>query len=160
MKSEGKKFEEDFKKSVPDDLFYYRLIDGTSSWDGGNARFQAKNICDCLIMGKKWLRLIELKSFKGKSFPFGNIDLGNLEKMVDAFEKKGSSVESSVVFNFRDLEKTFAVDAFSVEKYIQGAERKSIPLAWFEDDKNKWTCALIPQTKKRTRFTYDLSIFR
>ena len=46
MKNEGKKFEEDFKKSVPKNLFYYRFIDGTSAWDGGNARFQAKNICD------------------------------------------------------------------------------------------------------------------
>lgn len=159
MKNPGKKFEEDFKNSVPKELFYYRLIDGTSSWDGGNARFQAKNICDCIVMGKEWLRLIELKSFKGKSFPFGNIDEKNLAKMVEAAYKSGSRVEAYIIFNFRDLEKTFVASAREVKWYIENADRKSIPLSWFEDEPRCFSNK-IPQTLKRTRYSYDLEFLR
>ena len=156
--NEGKKFEEDFKKSVPDELFYYRFKDGTAAWDGGNARFQAKNICDCMIMGFDVLWLIELKSFKGKSFPFGNIDTKNLDKMIEASNKVGSRVNSSVVFNFRDLEKTFIADCIDVKQFMESTDRKSIPLAWFEED---WhTFNQLTQIKKRTRYRYVLDLFK
>ena len=155
--NEGKKFEEDFKNSVPEDYFYYRFRDGTSSWDGGNARFQAKNICDCMIMGFDILWLIELKSFKGKSFPFGNLDLNNLDKMIEAQKKKKSRVNAIIVFNFRDLEETYMVHCDFVKHFIQNTDRKSIPISWFRDE---ILADRIPQTRKRTRYTYDLSEIR
>ena len=33
--NEGKKFEQDFRNSMPEDVFYYRLRDGTAAWSGG-----------------------------------------------------------------------------------------------------------------------------
>ena len=63
--SSGKKFETNFKNSVPDNIFYYRFRDGTSSW-GNKAcegcpknkqltRFQSKNICDCEMFDGDYL---------------------------------------------------------------------------------------------------------
>ena len=41
----GKRFENNFKNSVPENVFYYRFRDGTSSWskeENSLTRFQAK----------------------------------------------------------------------------------------------------------------------
>ena len=71
--NEGKRFEEDIKKSVPSEYFYYRFKDGTGNFNGTkneNVRFQAKNICDCEVMTDNYLFLLELKSHLGKSISF------------------------------------------------------------------------------------------
>ena len=69
----GKQFEADFKASVPNNAYYYRLRDGTSSWDKGeNTRFQMTNDYDNLIFYNGTLYLLELKNTKGKSIPFTN----------------------------------------------------------------------------------------
>ena len=53
IKSTGKIFEEDIKKSVPTGCFYYRFIDNAASFSGGdNVRFTSHNLCDCMVMTK------------------------------------------------------------------------------------------------------------
>ena len=79
----GKKFEENFKKSVPENVFYYRFRDGTSSWDkSSKMRFQAKNICDCMLHDGEYLYLLELKNHKGKSLPLSAIRQNQVDDLL------------------------------------------------------------------------------
>ena len=46
----GKKFENNWKASMPNDIFYYRLKDQAQSFGGASKlRFSLKNPCDCFL---------------------------------------------------------------------------------------------------------------
>jgi len=149
----GKKFEEDFKKSVPECVFYYRFKDGTASWNKSDkVRFQAHNICDCLIFNNVKLFLLELKSHKGKSLPFSCIRDKQLEELFQA--NKFGNIQAGLVINFRDLEETYFIDIDKVMNFIHHSDRKSIPVEFLKAEGK-----FLPQFKKRTRYTYDLIDF-
>lgn len=153
-KNEGKLFEEDFKKSIPFDYGFYRFKDGTGNFGGTkneNVRFQAHNISDCEVMGKKYLFILELKSHKGSSIPFSCIRPTQLKEMSDIKHEK---VKAYFIFNYRDLESTFAIDVQTVKKYIEEADRKSIPIKWVIENGIE-----LKGTKKKVRFRYDLESF-
>ena len=145
----GKRFENNFKKSVPDDVFYYRFKDGTSSWDGGNARFQAANICDCMLFKDGNLFLLELKNHKGKSFPFSCIRDNQLKELCNA-DKYGTM--AGFVINFQDVEETYYCRAIHIKKFMELTDRKSIPISWLIDNGIK-----IQATKLKTNYKYDIS---
>ena len=148
----GKKFEESFKASVPKNVFYYRFKDGTASWDKGEAtRFQAFNICDCMMFDKMTgLLLCELKSHAGKSIPFSCIRDNQLKEMLQASEYQ--FVHPIFIINFRDVEKTFAIDVIKVARFIESGERKSIPIDWLEENGD-----VIRQRKLQVNYRYDIS---
>lgn len=155
MANAGKKFEEDIKKSVPKNLFYYRLRDGTASWGGQeNTRFQQSNICDSVLYdsNEKRLLLLELKSHKGKSIPFSCIRDNQLKELLKADVFKG--IYPGIVFNFRDVEETYYLPISKVSEYILTDERKSFPLAWVMENGIK-----INQHKKKVRYKYDIEGF-
>lgn len=154
MMNEGKKFEEDFKKSVPKSCFYYRFKDGTSSWDKGtNTRFQSKNICDCMVYAYEYgrLYLLELKSHKGKSIPINCIKINQIKGLLEAREYH---IECYVVFNMRDVNETYAIDIRTLKAYIETTDRKSIPISFMKE-----VGELIPQEKKKVRWKYNLENF-
>ena len=155
-KNEGKQFEEDFKKSIPKGYWFYRFKDGTAGFSGeknSNVRFQAHNIADCEVMGNKYLFILELKSHKGSSIPFNCIRATQLKEMSAIDHER---VKAYFVFNFRELENTFAVDVQTVKNYIETSERKSIPVKWIIENGIE-----IKGTKKKVRFRYDLeSLFK
>ena len=64
--NEGKKFEEDFKKSMDKyNIWNYRLRDSSGSWSNNKgSRFTPKNICDYIAYNNGKLYLLELKSHK------------------------------------------------------------------------------------------------
>lgn len=147
----GKIFEEDFKKSVPSNFFYYRFIDGTSSWGGSSAaRFQAKNICDCMVYTGSKLYLFELKSHKGKSLPFSCVRSNQIDGLLLA---RKSNIGCYIVVTFPEVEKTFMVDIQKFKDYMDTTTRKSIPINWLEEN-----CITIKQTIKKIRYKYDLTI--
>lgn len=161
----GKKFEEDFKNSIDDKYFVYRLRDSAGTWQGGtNTRFTSSNICDYIVFANSWLFLLELKSHKGASIPiapkendkgkithYGVIKVNQLEGLNEALKKK--DVEAGFLFNLSDKEKTWFVEVSKVAEAIK-EEKKSLSLEWLEQHGT-----LIPQQKKRTRYKYDLSIY-
>ena len=152
MKNEGKRFEEDFKKSIPTDMFYYRLRDGTSSWgDQANTRFQATNICDYIVFANETLYLLELKSTKGTSIPYTSLRDNQIDGLFDALSKKGD-IRAWFVINFREKEETYMLSVVNVKAFMIESTRKSIDYQFIKDNGK-----LIPQTKKRTRITYDFS---
>jgi len=149
--NEGKKFEQDFKKSIPDTVYYYRLRDGTAAWDGGeNTRFQAMNICDYLMYDGNFY-MLELKSHKGKSIPYTAFRDNQIEGLCNASEY---GVKTGFIINMRDAEQTFFVPASVLYEVIQTSERKSIPLEFLTTQ-----CKQIIGEKKRTRWRYDVERF-
>jgi len=149
MKNLGKRFEENFKLSVPENLFFYRFRDTASSYYGGNnnLRFSSSNIADCLIQDPTiGLLLIELKSHKGKSIPLSCIvgtrkgdKLTTKEKQMfdlrDANNYVG--VYAYLIVFFSDIEECYSLD---IEKFMEFyylsclGERKSIPISYFEEN--------------------------
>lgn len=154
MKNEGKKFEEDIKSSVPQGYWIYRFKDGTGNFGGTkneNVRFQASNICDFEVMTEDYLFLLELKSHKGASIGFNCIRDNQIKEMTSIEHKK---IKAYFVINFRDKERTFAIAAKELKNFMETANRKSIPLAWCEDNGIE-----IVGTKKKVRWKYDLETF-
>ena len=145
----GKQFEQSIKASVPNDVFFYRLRDGTASWgDQENTRFQASNIADCLIYNGR-LFLLELKSHKGKSLPLSAIRENQIKELTKASFFKG--VVAGLIINFSDLGRSFFVHIIEVDNFVKYEPRKSIPLAWCEQHGIE-----IQGKKARTRYTWNL----
>ena len=149
----GKKFEANFKASVPDNVFYYRFRDGTSSWSKQEGtRFQAKNICDCMLFNGNYLYLLELKSHKNKSLPLSAIRENQIKSLIEADEYK--NVIAGFVVNFADVEETYFMNIALAEQWYNNGERKSIPIKAFRD-----TCILIDSIKLKTNYRYDIRKF-
>lgn len=146
----GKRFENNFKESVPTGVFFYRFRDGTSAWsDSDLTRFQSSNICDCMLFDRNNLFLLELKNHKGKSIPFTCIRKNQIDDLVKA-QKYG--VKAGFIFNFQDIEETYYLDAYTVNDYMQESERKSFPYSWCE-----MVGAKIPNKRLKTNYRYDLT---
>jgi len=83
----GKRFELEIKNSIPSSVYYYRFRDGTANFSGDknqNVRFQATNMCDCLLYDSKHLYFLELKTHKGKSLPLSAIRENQIEQLDKA----------------------------------------------------------------------------
>lgn len=150
----GKKFENNFKASVPENIFYYRFRDGTSSWGGGqeNTRFQAKNICDCMMYDGEYLYLLELKSHKGASLPLSSIRENQIKDLMAA--SKHPNVIAGLVVNFTDKESVYFMPIELAEKWYYNGVRKSIPIAEFKEK-----CIEIQTKKLKTNYRYDIQGF-
>ena len=149
-KNPGKKFEEDFVKSIPARCDVTRLKDAGGWSNATNMRFTSNNPCDFIVFsgGDGMMYKIELKSTLGKSLPFGNIKDHQLEELYQSSMK---GVQSLFIVNFRDISCTFRVSVAAIQAFINRTDRKSIPLSWFRE-----YALTIPQTLKRTRWRYDL----
>ena len=152
MKNEGKKFEEDFINSFPADIFAYRLRDSSGGWggDGKKTRFTTTNSCDFIVFTGQSLLMLELKSTQQVSLPFSNIKKSQLNGLQKDANK--INVNAYFVINFRTTEETYAVSALKIIEFIDNQNRKSIPIQFCKENG-----ILIPQTKKRIRYTYDIS---
>ena len=148
--NEGKKFEEDFKKSMDKyNIWNYRLRDSSGSWSNSNGtRFTPKNICDYIAYNNGGLYLLELKSHKGTSLPYTAISDYQL-KGLSNIDYPG--IKAYFIINMRDKEKTYAIEAQKIKKYIETSERKSIPISFMDDEGVE-----IKGIKKRSRYEYDV----
>lgn len=155
MKNEGKKFEEDFKKSIPEKYFVYRFKDGTANFNGTkneNVRFQSHNICDFEVFAENKLFLFEVKSYKGASIPLSGIRKTQLEEMLKASNYK--NIEPYFILNYRALESVYAIKIQTLQEFIEKAKRKSIPIKWCIENGIE-----IIVVKKKVRFRYELEKF-
>lgn len=152
--SSGKKFETNFKNSVPDNIFYYRFRDGTSSWDKGKmTRFQQTNICDCMMYDGRFLYLLELKSTKGKSLSLNNIRENQIKDLMAASEHE--NVIAGLVVNFADVEETYFMPIkLAYYWFYEQIERKSIPIKEFKEK-----CIEIQAKKLKVNYRYDVQQF-
>ena len=146
----GKQFEEDIKKSVDNAAFLYRLRDSGGSWQGGNkSRFTPSNICDFILFKSPKLYLLELKSHKGKSIPYGVIK--QLDKLLDVANKKLENLKVLLLLNFADLEETYVIEVESVASIKDSKTRKSLSI----EDVREYGYR-VDQVKKKVRYRYEL----
>lgn len=157
MKNLGKMFEENFRKSVPEEVFFYRFRDSGSSFYGGNThlRFSSSNIADNMLFFNGCLLLNELKSHKGKSIPI-NCIVGNKTKekqirdMLEA--NRYHNVFCNLIVFFSDVERCFVINIEEFDNFRKNDERKSIPITFFEENGVE-----IDVEKKRTNYTYNIN---
>ena len=149
-KNPGKKFEEDFVKSIPERCDVTRLKDAGGWSNATNMRFTSSNPCDFIVWSgeNRQVYKFELKSIKGKSLPFANIKENQLDGLCKSSNK---DVMAWFIVNFRAVNETYWIPALAMACEIDIGERKSLSLA-----KAKEIGILIPQTLIRVRYKYDL----
>ena len=75
----GKRFENNFKASITEDVLYHRLKDSAQSFGGAsNLRFSSKNPFDCYIYQFPTLLALEMKSAGTPSISFERTKDGSL----------------------------------------------------------------------------------
>ena len=131
----GKIFEEEIKKSFPQDFYIERYKDDTAGFYG------VSNPADYRLYKYPYTFLLELKTHKGKSLPIDKIRPNQIQGMARAVLHKG--IYGGFIINFRELE--------DMIRYINSTERKSIPVEWCRENGVR-----IEQEKKRVRYSYDL----
>lgn len=155
-KNSGKIFEENFKASVPKEVFYYRFRDSASTYYGGNnfLRFSITNIADCLLFNGNKLVLCELKAHKGSSIPLDCI-IGKKSKLQQIDDLYNASQFNNVlcylIVFFEDKELCYALPIDKFKTFIKNSDRKSIPISYFEENAIK-----IETIKLRTNYRYNL----
>jgi len=155
----GKRFENNFRLSIPKDVYFYRFRDSASSWGGNNTvRFSPSNICDCMLYDGNNLYLLELKSTKGSSLSFNNIRTNQLEELYNV--KKYHNIIAGFIINFSDKDRCFYISIDYAYNYIKNTliyeeyNRKSIPITFLEQHGLE-----IEVNKKKVNSTYNISKF-
>ena len=151
--SDGKKFENDFKASVPDTCWIYRLRDNASSFSGGNnTRFASSNICDYILFDDmtRTLYLIECKSTKGTSVPLSMIRSNQIEGLQEASKH---NLVAGLIINFRnEYNDTFFITIDEFVDMTSSLNKKSFNIK----DLESIGATRVESTKKRTRYTYNI----
>lgn len=123
----GKRFEQNVKDSIPNDIYIYRFKDGSASWGGNDkVRFQPKNICDFMLYKKPYLFLLELKSTKGKSLPLSNIKKHQIDDLLEASKHEG--IICGLLIEFSDHNTAYFVEISQFESFLEETRRKSLPM--------------------------------
>ena len=146
----GKRFEEDFIKSVPDRCDVTRLKDAGGWSNATNMRFTSSNPCDFIVWSGNTSRMIklELKSVAGKSMPFSNIKEHQIDGLCKSSDK---GVWAWFIVNFRSVNETYCIPALAMECEIDMGGRKSLSLA-----RARIVGRKINQTLIRVRWRYNL----
>ena len=157
-KNQGKIFEQDFRKSIPNDVYFLRLTDSAIGFDIKNStqRFAVKSPYDCLMYKKPHLYCLELKSTKQDYIPFTGSAQMIKEHQVENLKKAAAhNCIAGFVLNFRTAKKTFFLPIKDYEMLTEKLQRtkKSLNIEDLELTKN---CLLIPQLKLRTHCRYDV----
>ena len=165
MRNAGKRFEEDFAKSVPRQHVIHRLPDAAQSFGGNsNLRFSRKNPFDYILFDTEHrvLYALELKTVDKKSISFERSE--DEDKEIHLHQIKGlqtwdqyAGVVAGFVIEFRPIETTIFIDISSFCKMTDLNNKKSFTIA--DLDYMHLPYYIIPQTKKRTRHTYDVAAF-
>lgn len=158
----GKVFETAIKKSIPDYALLYRLPDSAQSFGRSeNLRFSAKNPFDYILWDskRKTLYALEMKTVGGKSISF---ERSKEEKGLIHHHQiaglnawnKFDGVVAGFIIEFRQIEKTVFIDIDTFNQLMHMIPKKSFNY----DDLNKLDIShfIIPQTKARKRYSYDI----
>lgn len=150
--NQGKRFENNFKNSIPKGVFCYRLKDGTASWgDKDSTRFQCSNVCDFILADGEYVVLAELKNHKGKSLPLSCIRENQLKELLKADEFV--FIRPLIIVNFEDLDECYALSVEWVNDFIELGQRKSISVSDMREYGVEVGC-----TKKKVNTVYDLGV--
>ena len=163
--NQGKIFEDDFKKSVPEYALLYRLSDDAQSFgDSKKLRFSHKKPFDFQIWNPKTRTLyaLELKTVSGKAISFERTkeDKGEIHYHQIEGLNKWNQYDGTVcgfIIKFRELETTVFIDIGDFNTLIGKIAKKSFNYKDLVDSSLPYL--IIPQQKKRVRYTYDIDYF-
>lgn len=148
MSNSGKDFEEDFKKSVGNQVALTRLYDVV----GGN--MGVAHICDFIVGFSPWTFYLELKSTKTNTLPLRNISTTQYEGLLDKSKYRGNI--AGLLIQYRKYGEHYFVPIQEIE-YLRNKGRKSVQI---KDIHNKLiTSYPFPATLKRTRYNYNFLEF-
>ena len=156
----GKLFEEDFKASVPADVYYYRLRDSATGWGGseGPARFTPSNDYDCILYRAPHLYCLELKSVAGRSIRYDALR----EKQLSGLSRAAGFEETvaGVVVNFRGAGVTAFVPIALWIYWSAASSKKSFNVSELLSWRDHYLHPTIIEGSQRvTRWRYDLDSF-
>lgn len=166
MKNVGKIFEQSFWKATPNYALLFRVPDpaGAFSGSGSNLRFSRRNPFDFIVWDSKRhvLYALELKTVSGKSISFerckeekGEIHYFQIDGLNEWNRYDG--IRCGFIIEFRELEKTIFVHISDFNILMNSIHKKSFTIN--DLDSIGIPYILIPQIKKRTRYTYDIDLF-
>lgn len=165
----GKKFENNFKKSVPEDVMYYRLHDAPQSFSQSSAtRFSWKNPCDAFLFNSGLLIPLELKTTKDDYYTFEKEKGTNKTAKIHYHQIEGlrefdkfDFCEPGFVLNYR-IEKeddykeiTYFIHIKDFDRMINDLTKKSFSIL----DLLKYNPIKIDSIKKRVNYSYDVKKF-
>ena len=149
----GKVFENDFKASVPDTCWIYRLRDNASSFAGGtNTRFTSSNICDYILYNDKTrtLFLVECKSTKSTSMSLSMLRDNQIKGLKEASKHM---LVAGMLVNFRNEKNdTFFITIDEYLDMMESLNKKSFNIK----DLESIGATRVKSEKKRTRYKYDV----
>lgn len=155
----GKKFEQNFSKSIPDYVYFLRIKDSASSFSpNSKSRFTSNNPFDFLIFYDGILFPLELKSTKSKSLSIqiSEDDKGKEIKyhQIKSLEEvnKYKKIISGFIFDFRG-NKTYWMYIEDFLTFLKENNKKSINI----DDVEKYNGIEISKKKLRVNYRYDIS---
>ena len=155
--NEGKRFEDNFKKSIPENIYWHRLNDSSIGFDIENSsqRFALKTPYDYIIFCNGNLYCLELKSTKNRSISFAGSNPMIKEHQIKGLEKASKSgCMAGFVINFRDTENTY----FMHIKYFNSLTQSLKKNSFNENDlETSFWCIKIPSRKLKVNYRYDLS---
>lgn len=167
-KNIGKRFEEDFKKSVPTSSLLIRLQDPPQSFaKSENTKFSHKNPCDFLLFDceHRVFVPIELKTTKNKSISFDDINIEDKQNgMIHKHQiigltgfSKYDNVVAGFLFNFRDeksgLERCYFQNVKDFNAMVQKINKKSFNELDLLTDGN---AIKLNGNVKRSRYHWDI----
>lgn len=162
--NDGKRFENDWKASVPSDCKYHRIRDSAQSFGGSDQlRFSSKNPYDHEIYKYPNLFCIEQKSTKEKSVSFERIgEKSTSSPMIKSYQLSGllesskyKGTISGLLLNFRGYSQTYFIHISDFLSFIDLTPKKSIN----QIDISSIRHVVIEQTLKRTHYSYNVSKF-
>lgn len=162
MKNAGKKFEEDWKKSIPEEMYYQRIKDSPNMFykedNNPNLRFTPKQPFDSFLFYSPNLFCWELKSTKGTSISFEGkspmIKEHQIEELTNASEYK--DIIAGFIMNFREPEnKVFFLSIQNFNKFLSETTKKSINI----QDIIKHGGIEVEGRLKRVRYKYNIKKF-
>ena len=153
MINSGKRFENNWKKSVPKNIFYYRLKDSSSGWENGTrTRFTPSNICDCFVFEGEKLLTLELKNTNTKSLPYNNIRKHQIDDLL--WSASFYNVISGFIVNFDMLDECYFIEINDFKRYFEENSRKSLPV-----DYCRLNALKIDNKRLKTNKIYDVDKF-
>lgn len=155
--NQGKSFEEQFKASIPDDIYWLRLRDPAQSFGTNSAlRFSLPNPYDFMLFKDGNLYVIELKSTKEKSVSFKGSSPMIKQHQIDELTRASQydRITAGFIFNFRSLPATYFMNIIDFNKYVESTTKSSINI----NDVIQFNGLEIPATLKRVKYNYNLSV--
>jgi len=153
----GKVFEENFKKSIPEDTYYLRLHDSSIGFDIENStqRFALKSPYDCILYRNGKMYCLELKSIKDGGISYSGSSPKIKEHQVNELIKSnGYGCICGFMINFRNTENTYFLPIAQFEFLKETLSKKSI-----NEKDITGVSILIPSRKLKVNYRYDLSEF-